>query len=103
MLSSFSETALQAAREVAPRLPRAHLFDQLPADWLDRLARLDCVALDVNHRELSEGVVARTHEAGFRVLCYTVNDVDRARELLAMGVDSVITDAVDKIPPNAGA
>ena len=103
LLSSFSETALQAAREVAPRLPRAHLFDQLPADWLDRLGRLDCVALDVNHRELSEGVVARTHEAGFRVLCYTVNDVDRARELLAMGVDSVITDAVDKIPPNAGA
>lgn len=102
LLSSFSETALQAAREVAPQLPRAHLFDRLPEDWLDRLARVGCVALDVNHRELSAEVVSQAHDGGFRVLCYTVNEVDRAYELLAMGVDSVITDAVDKISPNAG-
>lgn len=100
LLSSFSETALLAAREVAPQLPRAHLFDRLPEDWPDRLARVGCVALDVNHRELSADIVAQAHAHGFRVLCYTVNEPDRAHELLTMGVDSVITDAVDRIPPN---
>lgn len=99
LLSSFSEEALAAARRVAPALPRALLLDKLPPDWLDRLRQLDCVALDVNHRELDENVVKQAHEAGFRVACYTVNDPERAAHLLAWGVDGVITDLVDRIAP----
>lgn len=99
LLSSFSEEALAAARRVAPALPRALLLDRLPEDWLDRLARLECVALDANHRELSRDVIEKAHQAGFRVACYTVNDPARAAELLDWGVDGVITDAVDQISP----
>ena len=99
LLSSFSEVALEAARLAAPDLPRALLLDKLPADWLDRLRRLDCVALDSNHRELDAGVIADAHAAGFKVLCYTVNDPARARDLLSWGLDSLITDAVDQIAP----
>jgi glycerophosphoryl diester phosphodiesterase len=97
LLSSFSEAALEAARFAVPDLPRALLVDTLPSDWLERLRRLDCVALDANHRELSADVVARANAAGFRVLCYTVNEPERAQELFEWGVDSVITDAVDRI------
>ncbi|MGO4306410.1 glycerophosphodiester phosphodiesterase [Cupriavidus sp. RAF12] len=97
LLSSFSEEALEAARKVAPTVPRALLLDKLPADWLDRLRRLDCVALDSNHRELDAAVIARAHQAGFKVLCYTVNDVTRAADLLSWGLDGLITDAVDQI------
>lgn len=98
LLSSFSETALEAARATVPELPRALLVDTLPADWLARLQRLDCVALDANHRVLTAEVVAKAKAAGFRVLCYTVNEPARAEELFGWGVDSVITDAVDRIP-----
>ena len=101
LLSSFSETALEAARLVAPELPRALLLDALPADWLKRLQRLDCLALDANHRELSAEIVAKAHASGYRVLCYTPNEPERAQQLLDWGVDSVITDAVDRIPPRA--
>ncbi|MDQ6621328.1 MAG: glycerophosphodiester phosphodiesterase, partial [Pseudomonadota bacterium] len=59
LLSSFSEDALAAARDAAPDLPRALLLDDLPADWQARLERLDCVALDVNHRVLNADVVRR--------------------------------------------
>jgi len=99
LLSSFSEVALEAARLAAPGLPRALLLDKLPADWLDRLRRLDCVALDSNHRELDAKVIADAHAAGFKVLCYTVNDPSRARDLLSWGLDGLITDAVDQIEP----
>lgn len=99
LLSSFSEVALEAARLAAPGLPRALLLDELPADWLDRLRRLDCVALDSNHRELDAKVIADAHAAGFKVLCYTVNDPSRARDLLSWGLDGLITDAVDQIEP----
>ena len=97
LLSSFSEIALEAAREAVPELPRALLVDVLHRDWVERLQRLDCVALDCNHRELSREVVARAHAEGFRVLCYTVNDSERAQTLFDWGVDTVITDAVDQI------
>ena len=45
LLSSFSEAALDAARDAVPGLPRALLLDTVPADWRERLARLECVAL----------------------------------------------------------
>jgi len=99
LLSSFSEEALAAAREAAPELPRALLLDKLPGDWLDRLRALDCVALDANHRELTPEIINEAHAAGFRVCCYTVNDVDRAQLLWGAGLDSLITDWVDRISP----
>ena len=99
LLSSFSETALEAARLAVPDLPRALLLDVLPADWPERLQRLGCVALDANHRELSAEIVANAHARGFRVLCYTVNEAERVRTLFTWGVDSVITDVVDRLSP----
>lgn len=97
LLSSFSEAALQAAREAAPGLPNALLLDVLPADWLSRLRRLDCVALSVQHTLLTAELVREAHAAGYRVLCYTVNEQTRVDELITWGVDSVITDAIDRI------
>lgn len=99
LLSSFSEDALAAAREAVPELPRAWLLDKLPADWLDRLRALDCVALDANHRELTPEIIDEAHAAGFRVCCYTVNDLDRAHLLWIAGLDGLITDWVDRISP----
>jgi glycerophosphoryl diester phosphodiesterase len=97
LLSSFSAIALEAARDAAASLPRALLFDDLPEDWLERLATLECVALDANHKSVDAAVVERAHAAGFRVACWTPNDPSRVAELQAFGVDTVITDAVDSI------
>ena len=101
LLSSFAEDALAAAREAAPGLPRALLLDDLPADWTTRLARLACVALDVDHAKLTADVVATAHRTGCRVCCWTPNEPARVRELLAWGVDTVITDAIDLVAPDA--
>jgi len=101
LLSSFSERALEAARDAVAALPRALLLDELPGDWLDRLARLQCAALDVDHECLTRDVVAQAHRGGFRVCCYTVNDPARVRELGEWGVDTIITDAVDAIPADS--
>jgi glycerophosphoryl diester phosphodiesterase len=98
LLSSFSEVALEAARDAVPVLPRALLLDELPADWLDRLARLDCIALDIDHALLTRAIVDTAHHDGYRVCCYTPNDPARAGVLADWGVDTIITDAVDQIP-----
>jgi glycerophosphoryl diester phosphodiesterase len=101
LFSSFNETALAAAREVAPDVPRALLQDRLTPDWPERLARLGCVALDADHRELSAALVTDAHARGYNVACYTPNEPARVQELFGWGVDCVITDAVDQIPPGA--
>lgn len=98
LLSSFSEDALEAARIAAPELPRALLFEAVPADWLARCRSHDCVALVAWHEALDEAAIAGAHAAGLRVLAYTVNDPVRARQLEQWGLDGLITDAVDRIP-----
>jgi glycerophosphoryl diester phosphodiesterase len=99
LLSSFSETALEGAREAASGLPRALLLDKLPDDWLARCQRLGCVALDCNWRLLSPEIVAKAHEHSLYVLCYTCNEPEVVARLAAMGVNTIITDLVLEISP----
>jgi glycerophosphoryl diester phosphodiesterase len=98
LLSSFSTDALLAARDAAPTLPRAHLFqDPLPADWLEKCKFVGAIALDANWKSLTSELVKRAHDNDLRVACYTCNEIADAERLWTWGVDSVITDAVDRI------
>jgi glycerophosphoryl diester phosphodiesterase len=99
LLSSFSEEALAAARGAVPELPRAMLYEHIPADWKDRLSRLECVALDADYRELSAAIVGAAHGAGYKVLAYTANDPAIVKRLAGWKVDGIITDAIDIVPP----
>jgi glycerophosphoryl diester phosphodiesterase len=99
LLSSFAEDALEAARAAVPRLPRALLVDAIPPDWLARLERLQCEALNVDWHVLDSELVAAGHRAGYRMLTYTANDPQRVAQLVAWGLDAIITDAIDVVQP----
>jgi glycerophosphoryl diester phosphodiesterase len=101
LLSSFSEAALEAARDAAPALPRALLLDAVPSDWKARLARLQCVAIELDHQLLTPAMIGEARSAGYRVLGYTPDDVERIGELAAWGVDGLFTDAIDQIPADS--
>lgn len=104
LFSSFSFDAVMAAKSAAPHVPRGFLSDRILPDWLDRLRALDAVALHTNHRHLTAAQAAVVKEAGYGLFCYTVNTPERARELLAWGVDAFCTDRIDLIGPGfAGA
>lgn len=93
LLSSFSSESLIAARDAAPQLPRAHLFEHpLPSDWLARCKAVGAVALDANYQSLTAEVIREAHAANLRVLTYTVNDPACAKTLFAWGLDSLISD-----------
>jgi len=99
LLSSFSELALGAAQEVVPDLPRAFLCSRLPIDWRERCMALGCVAIDVKHTALRPTIVEEAHALGLAVLAWTVNEAARAKLLAQWGVDTIITDAVDRLRP----
>jgi len=49
------------------------------------------------HREVSVDSIKLAHELGLTVNVWTVNDRGRMRELIAMGVDGIITDYPDRL------
>jgi glycerophosphoryl diester phosphodiesterase len=99
LLSSFQPQALQGAQTSAPALPRALLLDTLWTGWFEASQTLGCSAVVTHHPLMDEGVIGRLHAAGQRALVYTVNETADARRLLALGVDGLITDAVDRFAP----
>ena len=99
LLSSFSTLALDAAREAVPDLPRAWLGEYWVDDWRERVVPLGCIALDLKHTLLTKARIDEIHDAGLRVATWTVNDPARAAALIAWGVDTLITDAVDQLSP----
>ena len=99
LLSSFSDVALEAAREAVPALPRAYLFDEVDPHTLARAVALRCIAIDAKHTLLVPDFVAQARDVGLRVVAWTVNDPSRAAALCTQGVDTVITDAIDTIAP----
>jgi glycerophosphoryl diester phosphodiesterase len=101
LLSSFRPEALLGAREAAPMLPRALLADTLWNGWFEMATSLRCAAVVTHHRLMDATLVAQAHGAGLRALVYTVNDEAEARRLLALGIDGIITDAVDVFSPAA--
>ncbi len=100
LLSSFSPDALRAARDADARWPRALLLDALRHSWFDEAQSLGCVAVVTNHPLMDAAVIARLHGAGLSALVYTVNDDATAQRLLALGIDGIITDAVDHFSPD---
>lgn len=97
LLSSFSYRALDAAMEAAPELPRGLLLDEWDERWPEMTRALECVSIHLNHKLLDAERVALLKQAGLRILVYTVNKPERARQLLQWGVDAICTDRIDII------
>jgi glycerophosphoryl diester phosphodiesterase len=102
LLSSFSETALEAARSAAPDLPRALLIEgPVPADWQARMRGLGCLGVNIDTKHADRAVVEDILGKGATLAVWTVNDVGRARELFDWGCQAVFTDALNDVRPDA--
>ena len=95
---SFSAESLIAARQAAPRIPRALLTLDFPRDWATRMEQLGCASFHVLERRLKEARVGAIRSHGYRVLAFTVNDARRAATVFRWGVESIITDYPERIP-----
>ncbi|MBC8163421.1 MAG: glycerophosphodiester phosphodiesterase [Roseiflexaceae bacterium] len=105
LFSSFSPLALAELAAAAPTLPRAYLMGtrsyrpdvRLRELWpLPALTALDCAAWHPAHElPLLDLMIPLVRQRGVQVNVWTVNDPVRMRQLLAIGVDGIITDTPD--------
>ncbi len=96
LLSSFDPTLLAMAATLAPRLPRALLVHSRQARWADALQALArrpaFEAIHLERTQTDPRTIARHVARGLRVGVWTVNDPVEARDLVALGVATIITD-----------
>jgi glycerophosphoryl diester phosphodiesterase len=101
LVSSFDPALLAMIATVAPRVPRAWLTHEAQRVWEPAWSRLaghaPIAAIHMERTQISPHAVAAFHRANKRVGAWTVNDADEARDLAAIGVDWIVTDAPQTI------
>lgn len=97
LFSSFFPDALYALRKYSPDCQIGVLLHAWLNGWKDVCHELNCVSVHVNEAIMTETHAREIKEMGKSLLCYTVNDPGRAKELFSWGVDAVFSDAPDLI------
>jgi glycerophosphoryl diester phosphodiesterase len=95
LISSFRMETIDRCRQLAPTIPTAWLTVDVPADVTDVLTAHGHVALHPWVGAVTAEVIERCHAAGLRVNCWTCDDADRMRELVAAGIDGICTNVPD--------
>lgn len=102
MISSFHQEALVEACRLVPDWPRGLLLGKDETGWQTRAGQIGAYSLNIDHTPQTRESIAGFLGFGRPVLCYTVNDPGRARDLFGWGVTALISDAPDRIAPPAG-
>jgi glycerophosphoryl diester phosphodiesterase len=95
---SFDHSAIGKMRELAPGMPRGLLFDAGDeATMLREMVAHDARDLWPEASLIDASLVNAAHDAGKRVVAWTVNDPQLAGYLAAIGVDALCTDDIPLI------
>ncbi len=98
-IQSFDVRALQAVHQQDSTLQLAYLIstsEGLEQD-LQKLGFTPNI-ISPNHQLVNADFVKAAHARGMKVIPWTVNDVERMKALLVLGVDGIITDYPNLIP-----
>lgn len=97
LVSSFNPESLIAARSVSQELALGVLCEKPEESHWALAERLGAMSIHCSHAFADAELVNHAHARGLRVLVWTVNDVQRAAELMRMGIDGIFTDALSEM------
>ncbi|HTM63212.1 MAG TPA: glycerophosphoryl diester phosphodiesterase [Gammaproteobacteria bacterium] len=95
--SSFSIASLRCLRLSAPQCRLGFLMHEWIPEWRKIVYDLNCETVNVNHEILTPERVSEIKQSGKMLLSYTVDDPQRAAELMSWGVDVVFSNVPDQI------
>ncbi len=97
LFSSFSLDVLKCLRRHAPKSNIALLLHEWRANWEGSCESLECISVNVNEEIMTEAKAKQIKGMNKSLLCYTINNVARAMELYAWGVDAIFTDVPEQL------
>lgn len=95
LISSFHHDALKELRRLDDALPIAPLFQRPSRSMFALAEELDAWSINVSRQMVNREILDEAHDAGLRLLVYTVNDPKEAERLKDWGVDGLFTDRPD--------
>ncbi len=97
LVSSFDHQALSVFHRACVDVPVAPLWRRWARNVWRVAKELGAWSINLSVRIATPQRIAQAHRRGYRVLVYTVNDLEVARRLVASKVDGVFTDYPDRI------
>lgn len=92
LISSFDHDMLRIYRQQDKQQPIGPLYEQIDAHWYNTLQELNAISLHCDWQHLTSAQAHAIKAAGYQLVIYTCNDPVSAKQLRAMGVDSIISD-----------
>ncbi len=89
---SFDHRASRHVRAIAPSMPTGILVSSYLIDPAHALRAAGARDYWQRWEEIDNALILAVHEAGGRVVAWTVNDSDQGARLAALGVDALCTD-----------
>lgn len=102
LISSFDTKALALSQTIAPEMARGLLLEEWDNDWKKDADDLACASVHLSSKIVTESRIKAIHDAGRKVLVYTVNKQKKAKRLLEMGVDGLFSDYPDLLTTKTG-
>jgi glycerophosphoryl diester phosphodiesterase len=93
-IHSFDHAAIRRLRSIAPEIPRGVLYENDSTNILIAAAAADARDVWPKHTLIDRALVDAVHEAGGRIIAWTVNDAIEAKRLADLGVDGLCGDDV---------
>ncbi len=98
MVSSFNPLALRRFRNILPDVPLGFLYGKDSPPIAHQLMEGFAVeALHPEHDLIDQALIDKAHAAGQHVHAWTINDPERAKQLVALGTYLIMTDAPDRL------
>jgi len=98
--SSFDINSIQYLKKEIPNIKRSFLVGEKNTKSLSKILNIckkyDCFSLGLDKKIIDEKVVSYFKKNKLFLTVYTVNNVNTAKKIFKMGVDSIFTDRPDK-------
>ena len=91
-VSSFSRDVLVALRPQLPAIPMALIAEALPKDGVAFCQEHGLEGVHLDGHQLTHDSARTVLDAGLALRCYTINDMNDAEHLVALGVSMIMTD-----------
>lgn len=92
ILQSFDPRTIVAAKKLEPKLRTAILIEDPRLDMIEAARKYQAQIISPEYVLLDAARVSQMHDAGFKVIPWTVNESQDWEKMLAFKVDGIITD-----------
>lgn len=100
IIISFDYSAIKTVRSIEPRISTgwligSHNGNTCPIQLCNQLSSIGSSLLNVHHQPITPEFTYEVRRRGITLWCWTVDDIDRMRELQAYGVQGITSNLPD--------